>query len=73
MNQIESIGNSAAATLCQLSRAGPFKELHNHFMGDIVGLVALLGRVNSTKLSRYNPFILPFAQLKDKPLFGHLF
>ncbi|KAF3432812.1 hypothetical protein FNV43_RR23914 [Rhamnella rubrinervis] len=52
MKQIESIGNSAAAIFCQLSREGPFRELHNHFMGDIVGLVALLGRVNSTKLSR---------------------
>lgn len=52
VNWIESKNHSAAAVLCSLSRDLSFKEQQNHFMEDIVGLVALLGTVHTNKLSR---------------------
>ncbi|XP_024029765.1 uncharacterized protein LOC21395118 [Morus notabilis] len=50
--EIEKMGNSAAAALCKISRRVPFQEQQNDFMKDIIGVVALLGRVNSSQLSR---------------------
>lgn len=52
--EIEKMGNSAAAVLCKISRRVPFQEQQNDFMKDIIGVVALLGRVNSSQLSRSN-------------------
>ncbi|XP_060675499.1 structural maintenance of chromosomes flexible hinge domain-containing protein GMI1 isoform X2 [Ziziphus jujuba] len=52
MKQIESMGNSAAALVCHIFREVQLHEQHRHLMDDIVGLVALLGRVHSTELSR---------------------
>lgn len=52
VEQIESRNNSAASILCQLSSELSFREPRNHFLEDIVGLVALLGTVSSNKLSR---------------------
>lgn len=65
MEQIECMGNSAAAVLCHLSREVPLQKLHSHFMGDMIGLVALLGRVHSTELSRCNACVFPLSQLKQ--------
>ncbi|KAJ9172218.1 hypothetical protein P3X46_015483 [Hevea brasiliensis] len=50
--QIKSKSHSAAATLCHLSRNFSFQETQKLFMQDIFGLVALLGTVCSSKLSR---------------------
>ncbi|KAM4068715.1 hypothetical protein ACB094_12G034100 [Castanea mollissima] len=52
INWIESMNHSAAAVLCSLSREFSFQEQPNHFLEDIVGLVALLGTVHTNKLSR---------------------
>ncbi|XP_062074870.1 protein DEFECTIVE IN MERISTEM SILENCING 3-like [Humulus lupulus] len=52
MENIEKIGNSAAAVLCNISRIIPFQEQEDHLMKDIIGVVALLGRVHSRRLSR---------------------
>lgn len=67
MKQIESIGNSSAAfVLCHLRREVPVQEPHSHFIGGIVWLVDLLGRVHSTELSKYNSCALPLEQGKAK-------
>lgn len=58
MKQIESMGNSAAALVCHIFREVQLHEQHRHLMDDIVGLVALLGRVHSTELSRWNTCVL---------------
>ncbi|XP_050237468.1 structural maintenance of chromosomes flexible hinge domain-containing protein GMI1 isoform X2 [Mercurialis annua] len=50
--QIKSRSHSAAAKICSLSIDFPFQESQNHFMQDIVGLVALLGTVGKKGLSR---------------------
>lgn len=63
VNWIESKNHSAAAVLCSLSRDLSFKEQQNHFMEDIVGLVALLGTVHTNKLSRL--FALQFLFLNS--------
>ncbi|KAK7850486.1 structural maintenance of chromosomes flexible hinge domain-containing protein gmi1 [Quercus suber] len=42
INWIESMNHSAAAVLCSLSREFSFQEQPNHFLEDIIGLVALL-------------------------------
>ncbi|KAI4307104.1 hypothetical protein L6164_030326 [Bauhinia variegata] len=47
--RIESMENSAAAVLCSLST---YQVPQKSFMEDIIGLVALLGTVQSTELSR---------------------
>ncbi|XP_062120131.1 structural maintenance of chromosomes flexible hinge domain-containing protein GMI1-like isoform X2 [Humulus lupulus] len=52
MEDIEKISNSAAAILCNISRVVPFQEPENHLMKDIIGVVALLGRVQYSQLSR---------------------
>ncbi|PON72057.1 hypothetical protein PanWU01x14_068990 [Parasponia andersonii] len=52
MEEIEKIGNSAAAVLCRISRGVPFQEPENHLMKDIIGVVALLGSVCCRQLSR---------------------
>ncbi|XP_062104327.1 structural maintenance of chromosomes flexible hinge domain-containing protein GMI1-like [Humulus lupulus] len=54
MENIEKMGNSAAAVLCIISRGIPFQEPKNHLMKDTIGVVALLGRVqpHCSQLSR---------------------
>ncbi|KAF5442725.1 hypothetical protein F2P56_035352 [Juglans regia] len=52
INRIQSNNHSAASVLCCLSREFSFQGLKNHFMEEIVGLVALLGTVRLNKLSR---------------------
>ena len=51
--QIESRNHSAAAVLCQCYRYLSVREPQNHLMEGIFGLVALLGTVGTSKLSRY--------------------
>ncbi|KAL3838065.1 hypothetical protein ACJIZ3_022656 [Penstemon smallii] len=46
--QIEKIGESAAAVICKSLRELPFEERPN----DVLGVVALLGSVETTELSR---------------------
>lgn len=60
IENIEKIGNSAAAVLCNVSRVVPFQDRDDYLMKDIIGVVALLGRVHSMRLSRSN--IHPFSQ-----------
>ncbi|KAM5557603.1 structural maintenance of chromosomes flexible hinge domain-containing protein GMI1 [Rosa sericea] len=52
INCIERMSNTAAAIVCTLSREVSFEEANNHFMGDVIGLVALLGTVGTSNLSR---------------------
>lgn len=52
INRIESMSHTAAAIICSLSREVSFQETNNHFMGDVIGLVALLGAVGTSNLSR---------------------
>ncbi|KAL5567763.1 hypothetical protein UlMin_024338 [Ulmus minor] len=52
MEEIESIDHSVAAVLCNISRRFPFREPQHPLMRDIIGLVALLGSVRFSKLSR---------------------
>ncbi|XP_038685259.1 structural maintenance of chromosomes flexible hinge domain-containing protein GMI1-like isoform X1 [Tripterygium wilfordii] len=52
IRQIESRCHSAAAVVCSLSRESSVLDPQHHFMGDMVGLVALLGTVSSDKISR---------------------
>ncbi|XP_050387770.1 structural maintenance of chromosomes flexible hinge domain-containing protein GMI1 [Argentina anserina] len=52
INHIESMPHTAAAIICALSREVSFEESSNHFMGDVIGLVALLGTVCTSNLSR---------------------
>lgn len=68
INRIESMSHTAAAIICSLSREVSFQETNNHFMGDVIGLVALLGTVGTTNLSRLVPplifFHFPSIKLK---------
>ncbi|KAJ6371876.1 hypothetical protein OIU77_002236 [Salix suchowensis] len=50
--QIESRNHSAAAILCQCYRSLLLREPQNHLTEGIFGLVALLGTVGTSKLSR---------------------
>ncbi|XP_060971270.1 structural maintenance of chromosomes flexible hinge domain-containing protein GMI1 isoform X4 [Cannabis sativa] len=53
IESIVKMGNSvAAAVLCSISKEDPFQEKENDLMKDIIGVVALLGRVRSSQLSR---------------------
>ncbi|KAF4399066.1 hypothetical protein G4B88_023660 [Cannabis sativa] len=52
IEQIEKISNSSTAVLVNISRGVPFREPENHIMKDIIGVVALLGRVQCGQLSR---------------------
>lgn len=52
INRIESMNHSAAAIICTLFREVSFEEANNQFMEDVIGLVALLGTVGSSNLSR---------------------
>ncbi|XP_059434267.1 structural maintenance of chromosomes flexible hinge domain-containing protein GMI1 [Corylus avellana] len=52
INRIESTNHSAAAVICSVSKESSFQEQQNHFMKDVVGLVALLGTVRINNLSR---------------------
>lgn len=47
--KIKSLENSAASVVCNLST---HKKQQNYFMEDIIGVVALLGSVQSPELSR---------------------
>ncbi|KAL7003616.1 hypothetical protein U1Q18_004767 [Sarracenia purpurea var. burkii] len=47
---IESKGDSAAAVVCRLFRDIPLQEQHNKFMENIIGVVALLGTVQTNEL-----------------------
>ena len=61
----------AASTVSTLSRV-PLQEPDNDFMGGMIGLVALLGRVRNIKLSRFaTPFFqfrFPLLQVSSSPL-----
>ncbi|XP_077226812.1 gamma-irradiation and mitomycin c induced 1 [Tasmannia lanceolata] len=50
--RIEGKGDIAASVFCNLLRAVQFQEPQKHLMKDVVGLVALLGTVDSKILSR---------------------
>ncbi|KAM1976756.1 hypothetical protein ACFX15_041359 [Malus domestica] len=50
-NHIERMSHTAASTVSTLSRV-PLQGPDNDFMGGMIGLVALLGRVRNFKLSR---------------------
>ena len=52
MEEIESIDRSMAAALCNISRRVPFQEPQYPLMRDLIGLVALLGSVRFSRLSR---------------------
>ncbi|KAJ6371875.1 hypothetical protein OIU77_002235 [Salix suchowensis] len=56
--QIESRNHSAAAILCQCYRSLLLREPQNHLTEGIFGLVALLGIVGTSKLSRPNASLL---------------
>lgn len=55
INRIESMSHTAAAVICSLSREASFQETNHHFMGDVIGLVALLAAVGTSNLSRSVP------------------
>lgn len=52
MVEIERTDNSAAAVLCNISRRVRFQDPKDHLMKGLIGVVALLGRVGSSQLSR---------------------
>ncbi|XP_058206196.1 structural maintenance of chromosomes flexible hinge domain-containing protein GMI1 isoform X2 [Rhododendron vialii] len=52
MKQIESKGDSAAAVVCRLLREVPSSEQHNNVIENTLGVVALLGTVQTIELSR---------------------
>ncbi|XAR52204.1 hypothetical protein NMG60_11020146 [Bertholletia excelsa] len=52
MELIEQKGDSASAVICRLFREIPLQNQQDNFMGDIVGVVALLGTVKTVELSR---------------------
>ncbi|KAI8565060.1 hypothetical protein RHMOL_Rhmol03G0231500 [Rhododendron molle] len=52
MKQIESKGDSAAAVVCRLLREVPSSEQHNNVIENTLGVVALLGTVQTVELSR---------------------
>lgn len=60
INRIQSNNHSAASVLCCLSREFSLQGGKNHFMEDIVGLVALLGTVSLKNLSRSFPLLFFF-------------
>lgn len=61
---IENQGNCAAAVICNHLKEVP-SQPQNPFMEDIVGLVALLGKVISNKLSRSVLLILSFIHRRS--------
>lgn len=61
INHIESMSHTAAAIICSLSREVSFQETNNHFMGDVIGLVALLGTVGTSNLSRLVPHLISLS------------
>lgn len=54
MEEIERSSNSAAAVFCNISKGVSFREPETHLMKDIIGVVALLGRVHNNRVSRSN-------------------
>jgi hypothetical protein len=50
ITKIKSMENSATSVLCSLSA---HEKQQNHFLEDIIGVVALLGSVQSPELSRF--------------------
>lgn len=52
MKQIESKGDSAAGVVCRLLREVPSSEQHNNIIENTIGVVALLGTVQTNELSR---------------------
>ena len=67
MEEIEK-RDSAAAVLCNISRRVQSQEPPSHLVKDIIGIVALLGRVHSIQLSRLHTFI-SFSFAPSKRLF----
>lgn len=52
MKQIESKGDSAAGVVCRLLKEVPSSEQHNNIIENTIGVVALLGTVQTNELSR---------------------
>jgi len=70
--KIKNMENSAASVLCSLSAR---EKQHNHFLEDIIGVVALLGSVQSPELSRFVKFItfpIPADQKKETNTLNNL-
>ncbi|KAK9994804.1 hypothetical protein SO802_024507 [Lithocarpus litseifolius] len=72
INWIESMNHSAAAVLCSLSREFSFQEQPNHFLEDIIGLVALLGTVRTNNLSRDPRICFPVVTPDSESLAGNV-
>lgn len=65
VEEIEKRDHSAAGTLCNIARGVPFGDSNDDIVKDIIGIVALLGRVNSFPLSRLSIFPLAKAKILD--------
>lgn len=52
VKKIEGMGDNAAAVFCNLSKDVPLQESQKHFIKDVLGIVALLGSVYDSRLSR---------------------
>ncbi|KAK4480487.1 hypothetical protein RD792_013561, partial [Penstemon davidsonii] len=62
IQQIEKIGESAAAVICKSLRELPFEERPPN---DVLGVVALLGSVETTEISREPNICFPIRGKKD--------
>ena len=54
--KVEGKGGSAAAVVCKLFKEIQSKDQNNYFEKSVLGVVALLGTVQSNKLSRYHSY-----------------
>lgn len=52
VKRIEGKGDNAAAVFCNLSKGIQLPASQKHIINDMLGLVALLGSVNNSRLSR---------------------
>lgn len=52
IKKIEGMGDNAAAVFCNLSKDVRLQESQKHFIKDVLGIVALLGSVYDSGLSR---------------------